>query len=84
VVINLHNGKIYEINRFYPHNGADLKGAQINENSILICPRHGWHFDLTDGGRCQSAEGTLLAKKLESTITLCEPMGACLAKFNSD
>ena len=46
IVVTDINGNDYEINRFCPHQGADLN-AEINNNNELICPRHGWRFDLT-------------------------------------
>jgi UDP-MurNAc hydroxylase len=41
----------YEINRFCPHQGADLSNAAITEDGILTCPRHSWRFDLNNDGK---------------------------------
>jgi UDP-MurNAc hydroxylase len=53
----------YEINRFCPHQGADLKYAQV-DGETLICPRHYWRFDLGNGGKCTANEDTIKAVKL--------------------
>ena len=55
----------YEINRFCPHQGGDLKYALI-EGETLICPRHYWRFDLADGGKCTATADTLRAVKIDS------------------
>ena len=81
MVVNPHNGKNYEISRFCPHNGADLKHAEINLQGNLVCPRHSWQFDLDLGGRCKSAKATIEAKEIVSTTTLCEMVSARLLKI---
>jgi UDP-MurNAc hydroxylase len=53
----------YEINRFCPHQGGDLKYALL-EGETLICPRHYWRFDLADGGKCTANADTIRARKL--------------------
>jgi UDP-MurNAc hydroxylase len=52
----------YEINRFCPHQGGDLKYALVGET--LICPRHYWRFDLADGGKCTANADTIRAEKI--------------------
>ena len=47
--------KEWEINRYCPHQGADLVTAWIEDSRYLICPRHGWKFDLEDEGRLTPA-----------------------------
>ena len=80
VVVNPHNGKKFEINRFCPHNGADLSDAKIDEHDNLICPRHSWLFDLERNGKCKIAEASIEAKEIKDTITLRETIGARLSK----
>ncbi|MDP3734125.1 MAG: MBL fold metallo-hydrolase [Nanoarchaeota archaeon] len=41
----------YEIQRFCPHAGEDLRNAII-KNGRLVCPRHQWTFDLRSKGEC--------------------------------
>jgi UDP-MurNAc hydroxylase len=55
-------GKRYAIQRFCPHQGADLAEAWIEGGRYLLCPRHRWQFDLQDGGRC-SANGLSIEAK---------------------
>ena len=83
VVVNPNNGKNYEINRFCPHNGADLKDAKIDDQGNLICPRHSWLFNLERSGRCSSAEASVEAKEILNTITLCETFSTRLLKIDN-
>jgi UDP-MurNAc hydroxylase len=45
-------GKCFSINRYCPHQGADLAEAWIEGGRFLVCPRHRWQFDLENGGKC--------------------------------
>lgn len=81
-VVNPSDGKNYEVNRFCPHNGADLSSAEIDDNGRIRCPRHGWLFDINDGGRCLNAEMTLEAKEIEVIRTLCETISVRLTRVN--
>lgn len=58
------DGETYEINRFCPHQGADLCNATITKQNLLICPRHGWEFDLNANGINKSSGETVNSKKL--------------------
>jgi UDP-MurNAc hydroxylase len=63
IIVRSAGGERFEIDRFCPHNGADLKFADIVGNCV-ICPRHGWSFGLEEGG-CHAESGkTINAKKL--------------------
>ena len=57
-------GDIFEINRFCPHNGADLCNAEINIENYLVCPRHGWKFDLANEGIDKLSKTTINSKKI--------------------
>ena len=50
IIVSDRFGSEFEINRFCPHQGADLSCAEISEKSEVICPRHGWRFNLKAGG----------------------------------
>jgi len=54
-------GNTYSINRYCPHQGADLKYAWIEEERYLVCPRHRWRFDLQDEGNCEKNSGCIHA-----------------------
>jgi nitrite reductase/ring-hydroxylating ferredoxin subunit len=45
------DGKKYEADRYCPHKGVDLVGASI-DGALLVCPKHRWKFDLSQGGKC--------------------------------
>jgi UDP-MurNAc hydroxylase len=58
-----NGGGTFEINRFCPHQGGDLKYALV-EGETLICPRHYWRFDLAAGGKCTASEDSIRAVKV--------------------
>ena len=80
VVVSPVDGKNYEINRYCPHNGADLKDAKIDDKGNLICPRHSWLFSLSNQGECQNADASIAAREVLETISLCETISARLIK----
>jgi UDP-MurNAc hydroxylase len=43
----------YTIQRYCPHLGEDLAGVPTQDGK-LVCPRHGWTFDLRRDGECIS------------------------------
>ncbi len=57
------DGQRFRIRRYCPHQGADLLGARI-EGFEVICPRHGWKFDLKEGGVCYAKGFDIAAKAL--------------------
>lgn len=62
--IKLDNGDFYEINRFCPHQGADLLNIKIC-NGILTCPRHNISFNILNNGKAEGGHTlTLNAKKI--------------------
>ena len=64
--VNVKNqsGEIFEINRFCPHNGSDLCNAEINSDNYLVCPGHGWKFDLNNNGIDKTSKTTINSKKI--------------------
>lgn len=57
-------GQRYAVNRFCPHQGADLREGWIEEGRYLVCPRHRWRFDLRDGGSCGTNGCSIKAEPL--------------------
>lgn len=55
-------GKRYSIQRFCPHQGADLSEAWVEEDRYLVCPRHRWRFDLHAQGVCPLNGSSLQAE----------------------
>ena len=45
----------YHVQRFCPHQRADLQRFGRVENGVLTCLMHGWQFDLKTG-RCLTAD----------------------------
>lgn len=56
------NGKQYNIKRYCPHQGGDLKYGWL-EDGCWVCPKHHWKFDLELGGLCLSSNESIDAKK---------------------
>ena len=50
VIVKNEKDVRYEIDRYCPHQGADLCKANIDSNNYLICPRHNWSFNLDQHG----------------------------------
>lgn len=61
-----HRNEKYEINRYCPHQGADLSYAIIDEDMNVVCPRHSWRFDLACEGQCKTSGASIKARKLAS------------------
>jgi UDP-MurNAc hydroxylase len=55
-------GKRFSIQKFCPHQGADLSEGWVEEGRYLVCPRHRWQFDMQDGGRCTQNASSLCAE----------------------
>jgi UDP-MurNAc hydroxylase len=56
-------GAVYAVNRYCPHQGADLTQAWVEDGRYLVCPRHRWCFDLRNGGKCISNGTSLRARE---------------------
>jgi len=57
-----HKGDDYKIDRYCPHQGADLSKGKIDNEGNLICPRHGWKFRLNNSGKNIAMKATINAK----------------------
>jgi UDP-MurNAc hydroxylase len=58
-------GICYEINRYCPHQGADLLNVEINDKNEIVCPRHGWQFSLDNNGQSINSAESICAKILK-------------------
>ncbi len=58
-------GQCYEINRYCPHQGADLKYGWPDGEGNWVCPRHRWTYNLNDEGKCLTSEDSIKACTLE-------------------
>jgi UDP-MurNAc hydroxylase len=59
------DGKKYSVRRYCPHQGGDLSCGWVEKDRFLVCPRHRWHFDILQGGRCTSNVTSIGAVCLE-------------------
>lgn len=64
IIVEIRGCK-YSIDRYCPHQGADLTHAWQEDDKFLICPRHRWAFDLENGGQCKLNSASLNAIALE-------------------
>ena len=54
-------GTRYSIDRYCPHQGADLTQGWLTDGRYWTCPRHRWHFALDKEGRCTMNIGSIHA-----------------------
>lgn len=59
-IIIEYEGKRYSILRWCPHLGGDLSAGWL-ENGSWVCPRHQWHYDLCNQGKCLTSTETIEA-----------------------
>jgi UDP-MurNAc hydroxylase len=59
---------LYSVHRYCPHQGADVTEGWIEGGTILVCPRHRWHFDLEKEGRCTLNDSSLCAERLPPNV----------------
>ena len=50
IIVKNKRNDCFMINKFCPHQKANLTYAQINDKNELICPAHGWRFNLEKDG----------------------------------
>jgi UDP-MurNAc hydroxylase len=59
-------GMRYSIDRYCPHQGADLSQGWLADGRFWTCPRHRWQFALDKEGQCLTSNGTINAICLEN------------------
>jgi UDP-MurNAc hydroxylase len=59
-------GLRYSIDRYCPHQGADLSQGWADEGRFWTCPRHRWQFALDKEGECVTGKGSIHAVCLEN------------------
>ena len=60
-------GVEYEIDRYCPHQGADLKYGWDN-GKHWVCPKHRWNFDLSNKGHCHGSKTCINAMPSKSSL----------------
>ena len=58
------NGTNYECERYCPHKNVDMVHGYVEGNN-LICQKHGWAFNLANGGLCSEKNKTVHACQLQ-------------------
>jgi UDP-MurNAc hydroxylase len=58
-------GTRYSMDRYCPHQGADLTQGWLDQGRLWTCPRHRWQFALDKGGQCTASKGSVHAVCLE-------------------
>lgn len=58
----------YLIDKYCPHQMADLEYSWQTDGRYIICPRHGWKFDLQQGGKCTQNNDTINAICLDEEL----------------
>jgi nitrite reductase/ring-hydroxylating ferredoxin subunit len=48
ILLIKYEGQVYALTSRCPHMGCDLSNGKLKDN-ILVCPCHGWSFDITNG-----------------------------------
>ena len=66
--VSTDQGVAYSVDRWCPHQGADLTKSAV-EGSCLVCPRHGWRFDLEDEGRDARSGASIRAVRIAESDT---------------
>ncbi|MCC6545990.1 Rieske (2Fe-2S) protein [Candidatus Sumerlaeota bacterium] len=49
VALFRRNGELYAIDAVCPHRKGPLDEGAVEDGLIVVCPWHGWRFDLRDG-----------------------------------
>jgi len=49
VAVFLHGGQYFAIDDLCPHMGASLGAGYLDEEGVVTCPWHAWHFCVRDG-----------------------------------
>jgi UDP-MurNAc hydroxylase len=60
----------YYVDRFCPHQAAELSQGWIEDNRYLVCSRHRWRFDLHNRGLCETSGQSINAFALEEDCVL--------------
>lgn len=59
ICLALHNGKFFAIQDKCTHSGESLSKGTVNYLGEIICPFHGYRFDLNVGAACDSSSPDL-------------------------
>jgi nitrite reductase (NADH) small subunit len=54
VAVFNRGGEYFAIDDLCPHMGASLGAGHLDEEGIVTCPWHAWHFSVADGTWCDN------------------------------
>jgi len=57
-------GQVYAIDAICPHRRGPLDGTELEDDFIVVCPWHGWRFDVRTG-KSPSHPGQVLCYQAE-------------------
>lgn len=66
ICLALHEGKFFAVQDKCTHNGESLSKGQINYRGEIICPFHGFRFELNGGMACDSQSPDLTTYPIKS------------------
>ncbi len=67
------NGEVYAVSNICPHQKSALIYEGLIEGCNVICPLHGWRFNLKNGNKPDGGNGLKIYKvKIENNIVLAE------------
>lgn len=68
-----YDGKLYAVSAICPHQGFDMSSGGYCENGKIICPLHGYSFDLQTGKGPQDYIKTFPVKVENGTVYIATP-----------
>lgn len=57
LAIFLHKGVVYAVDNLCPHQHAAIMYDGFIEEDAIVCPAHGWKFNLNDGKKPDGCKG---------------------------
>jgi nitrite reductase/ring-hydroxylating ferredoxin subunit len=69
IALFLLNGKVYALSNICPHLHASIIHDGFLENGFVVCPAHGWKFNLSDGKNESGFNGLIsFPVKIENSL----------------
>ncbi len=65
VCLFFHEGAFHAFDNLCPHNMHSLFEGNINYLKEIVCPLHGYRYNLKDGRECEGKSGDLTVHSLE-------------------
>lgn len=65
VCLFFHDGAFLAFDNLCPHNMHSLFEGNINHLKEIVCPLHGYRYNLKDGRECEGKSGDLKIHKVE-------------------